>query len=57
MKHQFVSKDIANLRDNLVNHFASKEFIEKKISEVEIKISESKFQIILWAFVFWVTRV
>jgi len=56
-KHQYISKDISRLREDLFNHFASKEFIEKKVSEVEIKISESKFQIILWAFVFWVTQL
>ncbi len=47
-KHEFVTKDIAKLRDELFTHFASREFVEKKISEVETKISEAKFQIILW---------
>lgn len=64
VKHEFVTKDIANLREELFTYFASKEFVEKKISGVEIKISdvetkisEAKFQIILWAFVFWVTQL
>lgn len=52
-----ITEDIASLREDLFTHFASKEFVEKKISEVEIKISEAKFQIILWAFVFWVTQL
>jgi hypothetical protein len=57
IKHESVSKDIASLREDLFNHFASKEFVEKKISQVETKIAEAKFQIILWAFVFWVTQL
>jgi hypothetical protein len=64
LKHEFVTKDIANLREELFQYYASKEFIEKKasdvekkISDVEIKISEAKFQIILWAFVFGVTQL
>jgi hypothetical protein len=56
-RQQYISKDISRLREDLFSHFASKEFVEKKVSEVEIKISESKFQIILWAFVFWVTQL
>ena len=56
-KHEFATKDIANLRNDLVNYFASREFVEKKISGVETKISDAKFQIILWAFVFWVTQL
>lgn len=39
-KHEFVTKDIKDLRDDLVNHFASKEFLEKRLSEVETKLSE-----------------
>lgn len=64
IKHESVSKEIAglredflSLREDLFNHFASKEFVEKKISQVETKIAEAKFQIILWAFVFWVTQL
>lgn len=49
-KHQYISKDIAQLREDLFTHFASKEF-------VKAEISEAKFQIILWAFVFWVTQL
>jgi hypothetical protein len=49
-KHEYITKDIARLREDLFNHFASKDF-------VAAKISESKFQIILWAFVFWVTQL
>ncbi len=56
-KHEYITKDISNLRDDLFTHFASKDFVESKISEVEAKISEAKFQIILWAFVFWVTQL
>ena len=50
VKHEFITKDIAHLREDLFTHFASKEF-------VEAKISEAKFQIILWAFVFWITQL
>jgi hypothetical protein len=57
IKHESVSKEIASLREDLFNHFASKEFVEKKVSQVETKIAEAKFQIILWAFVFWVTQL
>lgn len=56
-KHEIVTKDIASLKEDLFKYFASKELLEKRISDVEIKISESKFQIILWAFVFWVTQL
>lgn len=38
-------------------NIATKDFVEAKISAVEAKISEAKFQIILWAFVFWVTQL
>lgn len=44
-KHEFVTKDIANLRDDLVNHFASGEFVEKKISEAEEKISNVEIKL------------
>lgn len=40
---------------------ATKDFVESKIIEsiakTEVKISEAKFQIILWSFVFWVTQL
>jgi uncharacterized membrane protein len=44
-----VTKDIANLREDLFKYFATKDFVASKISE-------AKFQIILWTFVFWVTQ-
>ncbi len=43
---------------------ATKEFVgvkiaevDNRISELETKIAETKFQLILWAFVFWATQL
>ena len=40
-----------------VPNIATKDFVDAKVSAVEAKIAEAKFQIILWAFVFWVTQL
>ncbi len=50
INYETITKDIASLRDDLFKYSASKDF-------VEAKVSEAKFQIILWAFVFWVTQL
>ncbi len=52
-KQQIITKDINILRDEIINEFsktATKDFVESKIAD-------AKFQIILWAFVFWVTQL
>jgi len=52
-KQQIITKDINILRDEIRNEFsktATKDFVESKIAD-------AKFQIILWAFVFWVTQL
>ena len=52
-KQQITTKDINILRDEIRNEFsktATKDFVESKIAD-------AKFQIILWAFVFWVTQL
>lgn len=46
---KYDTKDIANLKEELFKYFELKDF-------VATKISEEKFQITLWAFVFWVTQ-
>lgn len=44
VKHEFITKDIASLREDLFTHFASKEFVEAKISEAKIcKIKKAHF--------------
>ena len=40
-----------------VPNIATEDFVEAKIATVDSKISEAKFQIISWAFVFWGTQV
>ena len=45
-KHQIITKDIANLRDELYRNFATKQDLAK---------TETK--LILWAFVFWATQL
>jgi len=52
-KQQIITKDIDILREEMRNEFsktATKDFVESKIAD-------AKFQIILWAFVFWVTQL
>ncbi len=52
-KQQIITKDINILRDEIRNEFsktATKDFVESQIAD-------AKFQIILWAFVFWVTQL
>lgn len=52
-KQQIVTKDINILRDEMRSEFsktATKDFVESKIAD-------AKFQIILWAFVFWATQL
>lgn len=52
-KQQIVTKDINILRDEMRIEFgktATKDFVESKIAD-------AKFQIILWAFVFWATQL
>ena len=52
-KQQIITKDIEILREEMRNEFsktATKDFVESKIAD-------AKFQIILWAFVFWVTQL
>ena len=46
----FVKTQVNEEVKNQVPNIATKDF-------VEAKISEAKFQIILWAFVFWVTQL
>lgn len=52
-KHQIITKDIANLRDELYKNFATKEDIAK----LELKIAKTETKLILWAFVFWATQL
>ncbi len=52
-KHQIITKDIANLRDELYKNFATKEGIAK----LELKIAKTETKLILWAFVFWATQL
>lgn len=40
-----------------VPNIATKDFVGAEIAKVEAKIADAKFQIILWAFVFWVTQL
>ena len=52
-KQQIITKDIDILREEIRNEFsktATKDFVESKIAD-------AKFQIIPWAFVFWVTQL
>lgn len=52
-KQQIVTKDINVLRDEMRIEFsktATKDFVESKIAD-------AKFQIILWAVVFWATQL
>lgn len=52
-RQQMITKDINILRDAIRNEFsktATKDFVESKIAD-------AKFQIILWAFVFWATQL
>ncbi|MDQ6844574.1 MAG: hypothetical protein M3Z92_09510 [Bacteroidota bacterium] len=53
----FVKASVKEQVSEQVPNIAIKDFVERKISEVEAKISEAKFQLILWAFVFWVTQL
>ncbi len=53
----FVKASIKEQVAEQVPNIATKDFVEKKIAEVESKISEAKFQLIVWAFVFWVTQL
>ncbi len=46
----FVKASVNNEVNEQVPNIATKDF-------VEAKISEAKFQIILWAFVFWATQL
>lgn len=38
-------------------NIATKDFVEAKILGLKTKIFESKFQLVLWAFVFWATQL
>lgn len=52
-KQQIITKDIGILREEMRNEFsktATKDFVESKIAD-------AKFQLILWAFVFWATQL
>ena len=52
-KQQIITKDIDIIREEMRNEFsktATKDFVESKIAD-------AKFQIIPWAFVFWVTQL
>jgi len=40
-----------------IPNIATKDFVNVRIAEVETKIAETKFQLILWAFVFWATQL
>jgi hypothetical protein len=42
---------------NKIPDFATKEFIAAKKDFVDAKISEAKFKIILWYFIFWATQL
>ena len=57
----FVKSTIKAEIDDAVPNFATKEFVEIKINEavakMETKIAETKFQLILWAFVFWAIQL
>lgn len=46
----FVKASVSSEISEQVPNIATKDF-------VEAKVSEAKFQIILWAFVFWVTQL
>ena len=50
---QFVTEEVTEQMPGI----ATKDFVNARISETEVKISETKFQIILWAFVFWVIQL
>ncbi|MEO8853825.1 MAG: hypothetical protein ABI359_08600 [Ginsengibacter sp.] len=59
-KQQIITKDIEILREEMRNKFEEMRNEFSKIATknfVESKIAEAKFQIILWAFVFWVTQL
>ncbi len=49
----YVKEEVTEQLPNI----ATKDFVEAKIASLETKISETKFQLILWAFVFWVTQL
>ncbi len=57
----YIKTSIRQEVNESVPNIATKDFVETKISEaiakMEAKISEAKFQIILWAFVFWATQL
>ncbi len=53
----FVKSSVKEEVAEQVPSIATKDFVEAKIAGVETKISETKFQIILWAFVFWATQL
>ena len=57
----FIKGSIKTELGEVVPNFATKEFVEVKLNEVvakmEVKIAEAKFQLILWAFVFWATQL
>jgi len=49
-----VEEKITKLDEKLSSKITS---LEVKIAQVEVKIAEAKFQLILWAFVFWATQL
>lgn len=57
----YVKSYIRSEIDEAVPEIATKEYVESKIDEavakLETKIAEAKFQLILWAFVFWATQL
>lgn len=56
-KYQYITKDIANLRDELYKNFATKEDLAKIEGRLELKIAQTETKLILWAFVFWATQL
>jgi hypothetical protein len=53
----FVKSYVKEEISEQVPGIATKDFVNARISEVEVKIAETKFQLILWAFVFWATQL
>lgn len=53
----FVKSSIKAEIEAQVPDIATKSFVNQRFAELESKISEAKFQLILWAFVFWATQL
>lgn len=53
----YVKTSVQQEINTVVPNVATKDFVETKSANLEAKISETKFQIILWAFVFWATQL